>query len=302
LNRVFKISSVFSFLVIAILLSLIIYPLTSTVYGVVETAFKTDINFSKDNSKNVEARETYHREIDAEDLEGVSFNIGDGIIAVTGCDGYKVLLDAEFKVSGKKLGTCEKLLEKTEIDIRTSDNEIEVEVNVKDKRKYDAKVFLYVQVPRELNVHASVSRGLINIRDIDGRIDLGTKNGDITCDRIGGGVSFFTLNGSVFLKDISGDIEGFTVNGGITCEFRDLIPEQLEFTTGNGITRLDLHRIPDAIIEAKSTNGFIHVSGMPQLPKDKYIKRYKATLGDGKSKYELKSLNGSIILNIFAAE
>lgn len=244
------------------------------------------------------AQRTYSREFTEDDFNNIKVKIPDGIVVVTGSeDAQNVTVKGEFIVQGKKQEVCRQLADEINVTCDIDKHLLQIEADVKDKKHYDVNVFLEIETPRNVHVEASVSKGLIDVRNIHGNASIHLTTGDGYCANITGNVNFFVLNGSVNIEETAGQIDGIAGNEGITVTGDALVPAGLNLLAINGGTRVALKKAPNAAITASAGNGFVLLVNEENIS-DRLVRSYETILGLESGEYEIQSLNGSIIIDL----
>lgn len=145
-------------------------------------------------------------------------------------------------------------------------------------RDNDVKVEWTVRLPDGVNLGAHSVNGDVTVRDVTGRVDASTVNGDVDVSTRGVAEAS-TVNGSIRAAlgraDWTGTMSFHTVNGGITLE----VP-------GNFA----------ANVEAKTVNGSIETD-FPITVRGRFGSRtLRGTIGEGGRDLEIETVNGSIRL------
>ena len=244
------------------------------------------------------AEDSFHQVIEAAGLEEVALETVNGSIDVTGCDGDQIIFDAALMVEGKKEATCRELLEKIEIDVDKDGEILHIDYESKSKRGYSITVSYTLQVPRQLEIDAETVNGSIDLKGITGEVDLETINGSIDCFDLSGGASAETITGSIEFRNVSGELNAETINGSISCVCKGEAPESADFETINGKISVELHKTPDAHIEAAALNGKIRLYGLSNIELIKKAQTFSSVLGSGKGSYDFSTINGSITIDI----
>ncbi len=127
------------------------------------------------------------------------------------------------------------------------------------------------------------------------QVKLDAYNGSIAVDGVTGRLRFHTLNGSVRLVEAGGDVEGETTNGSVTVSVaaNGHFENGLRVETTNGSVRLELPESYSARVEASTVNGSIRTD-FPITVSGEIGKHLSFTLGSGGPEIEAKTTNGSI--------
>ena len=253
-------------------------------------------------SAKAKAEGSYSHSISAEGLELIDAESVNGSIEVTGYDGDLVNIDATIKIEGANEKTCQELLEKIEIKVKPSGNKLKIEYDANKKWGYEISVSYKIQAPSRMGVDAETVNGGISLSGMNGKADLETVNGSISYKGSSGKIDAETVNGSIEFIDATGEIGGEAVNGNLSVVCKDSAPANMDLETINGRIEIELGSTPDAMIDASAKNCKINLKGLPQVSLDKKARSFSSVLGNGSGSYELSTVNGSITINMPAAE
>ncbi len=160
-------------------------------------------------------------------------------------------------------------------------------------RKFEYHFDIKVMVPDYLYVSAST-----------------INDGDVTIADLKRGVNAGNINGAVLIKEISGRTQANTVNGDIEVWFANSPKEDSEFNTVNGTIEIYSPKDLSTVVTFESLNGelytdFENVKRLPnRLNKEKDGKgfRYRISkqspiqIGQGGPEMEFKMVNGSVYI------
>ena len=206
---------------------------------------------------------------------GGKFTIDDanGTIAISCWDQNQV------EITATKHAETQADLDAIRIDIKQSNDKIEVRTVYSSPGPHNSGVSYQVVVPKELdNLRANTANGSISAENVNGNVSLRSENGVITATSLKGSFSLDTTNGSINADctDLGGDGHLQTTNGSIT---------------------LALPRSADALIDATTTVGRINSNlSANKLNKGVVGETLQARLGVGSHHLEAKTTNGSIRL------
>lgn len=206
---------------------------------------------------------------------GGKFTIDDanGTIAISCCD------QNEVEITATKHADTQATLDAIRIDIKQSNDKIEVRTVYSSPGPHNAGVSYQVVVPKGLgNLTANTANGSISAENVNGNVSLRSENGVITATSLKGSFSLDTTNGFINADctDLGGDGHLQTTNGSII---------------------LALPRSADALIDASTTVGRIN-SNLPANKVNQAVvgETLQAKLGAGSHHLEAKTTNGSIRL------
>lgn len=135
-----------------------------------------------------------------------------------------------------------------------------------------------IAVPRSLaRVEARTSNGAITVTDCNGTVVAGTSNGAIQ------------LRGTRAIEELE------TSNGAIDAEVRALDTDA-RATTSNGAIRLRLAPSLNAVIEARTSNAQVTVSGLALNTTSSGQGEVRGTIGAGGPRLVVETSNGAITL------
>lgn len=152
--------------------------------------------------------------------------------------------------------TQEELAEKVEIEIRSTDDRLDIHIKQKEKynwsgwnNKYNVSCEVYV--PENTSCYLKSSDGNIRIRDLSADQKCRTSDGDIWASNIGGALQAITSDGDVTVDQITGNIQLESSDGDLKAETVD---GDARLTTSDGDIRL--YKV-NGIIEASTSDGDI---------------------------------------------
>jgi hypothetical protein len=99
-----------------------------------------------------------------------------------------------------------------------------------------------IEVPADLPVRADADNGGIDVRGMDGRVDLSTDNGSVEVSDVGGDITIEGDNGSIRADDLTADtVVAETDNGSIVLELLEP-PNSVRARSNNGSVEVVLPR------------------------------------------------------------
>ena len=206
---------------------------------------------------------------------GGKFSIDDanGTIAISCWDRNEV------EITATKHAESQADLDAIRIDIKQSNDKIEVRTVYSSPGRHNGGVSYQVVVPKELgNLTASTANGSISAENVNSNVSLSSENGAITATSLKGRFSLDTVNGSINAEctELGGDGHLHTTNGSIT---------------------LALPMSADALIDAATTVGRINSNlSANKINTGVVGETLEARLGAGSHHLEAKTTNGSIRL------
>ena len=213
--------------------------------------------------------------------DGGRFSISNvnGSITITGGSGDSVEIIATKKADNQKE------LDKIEIDITHSADEIVVETELGKSSKWYSRGDNSGHVKYEVVVPVNTELDTVD-----------TVNGGVTINGVAGNVVAESVNGGVEVKDLEGDANLSTVNGSIDAEFSKLGGQQnVKAETVNGRVTIVLPESADVRISADTLNGSINGRAFG-LETDKGFvgSDLNGNIGDGSARLNIDTVNGSI--------
>lgn len=185
----------------------------------------------------------------------------------------------EVEITATKHAETQADLDAIRIDIKQSNDKIEVRTAYSSPGPHNGEVSYQVVVPKELGkLTANTANGTVSAENVNGNVSLRSENGAITATSLRGPFSLDTTNGSINADctDLGGDGHLHTTNGSIT---------------------LALPRSADALIDAATTIGRIKSNlSANKINRGVVGETLEARLGAGSHHLEAKTMNGSIRL------
>jgi len=145
---------------------------------------------------------------------------------------------------------------------------------------------------------AHTVNGNIEIRDTKGNIDIHTTNGSIRVENVEGTITAKSVNGNISLSGVTSVKEARTTNGSIKAGITGSAPEGMNINTVNGSVELSFPQDINAEMDIESAHGKISAPGGLTINMETISPRHMTgKLGAGGNKIQVKTVNGSIILN-----
>jgi DUF4097 and DUF4098 domain-containing protein YvlB len=241
----------------------------------------------------------------------------DGSINVRGWDRNEVSVEVE------KVGSDQQTVDRIQVKTSQDGNAITVDVPKPSPlessgMRRSPSANLVVTVPMKTAVVARSGDGSIEVRSVNGKVDLNTDDGSVRVEEIGGDLIARTGDGSVQGRKVDGRAEIRTGDGsvgldgvltGVTIETRDGSIEvtarpgsrtdtDWDVTTGDGHVRLEVPAGFGAEVDARSGDGRVRVDTLTDTPegRDRDDERSSVTgrLGGGGKALRVRSSSGSI--------
>ncbi|NVM04367.1 MAG: DUF4097 family beta strand repeat protein [Candidatus Helarchaeota archaeon] len=232
---------------------------------------------------------------------------------------------ANIKVKAGSMDDAEDFLEKVEINVDKSIDEIEIEVDYPKREgkgfwdiffgwgKPSVSISFLLNVPKITNLDMNTTNGKVKVYDIEGKVYSNSTNGSINVEKVIGDAELKTTNGSILASNVKGDINAKTTNGKVNLkgiignvsakstngEIHSQIIEidvaiEMNFKTTNGSIEVSLPSGIDADLDASTTNGKIS-SEFPVVVQGEINKRHiTGKINNGGPLIYIRTTNGSI--------
>ncbi len=174
-----------------------------------------------------------------------------------------------------------------------------------------------VTAPRRMQLAARTGDGRIEVRDLEGTVDVNSGDGRIAASNVNGQLQAHTGDGQIQIDSVTGRVDADSGDGPIEIAGR---LDALTVRTGDGSVRVDaaqgssmkgdwrittgdgriVMRVPpdfNAEVDASTGDGTVHVDGISNPPRDsddREQRRVVGRLGSGGSTLQLRSGDGSI--------
>jgi len=226
---------------------------------------------------SVTEEETFSFKLD----DGGRFSLSNvnGSVVIAGGPGDSVEIIATKKADNQKD------LDKIEIEITHSANEIVVETELGDSDSW----YSFGSNSGSVKYEVIVPTGT-NLDSVE------TVNGSVNISGVSGNVVAESVNGDLDVSDLAGDVELSTVNGSIEAEFSRLEDQQrVKAETVNGRVTINLPENANVDINADTLNGGINASDFG-LETDKGFvgSDLNGKIGNGGARLNIDTVNGSI--------
>jgi hypothetical protein len=127
------------------------------------------------------------------------------------------------------------------------------------------------------------------------RVEVETTNGSVRVRGTSGALRASTTNGGVEITDATGPVEAETTNGSIRSDFRKAPAEGWNrFSTTNGAISITLPADASGQFAASTVNGGISTDFPLQVSGRVGGRRLRGQLGDGRARFEARTVNGSV--------
>jgi len=118
----------------------------------------------------------------------------------------------------------------------------------KGRRRVEAKYV--ITLPAKFNVQLKTSGGAIEVKDVDGRVKLDTRGGDLRVQGGGGSLEGHTSGGSVAVKSFQGPVQVNTSGGSVRL---DEVAGAVDGSTSGGSVSASLSAVAESV--KLSTSG-----------------------------------------------
>jgi hypothetical protein len=247
----------------------------------------------------------------------------DGSINVRGWDRNEVAVEVE------KVGPDQQAVDRIQVKTSQDGNAITVDVPKPSPletsgMRRSPSANLVVTVPMKTAVVARSGDGSIEVRSVNGKVDLDTDDGSVRVEEIGGDLVARTGDGSVHGRNVDGHAEIRTGDGsvgldgvltGVTIETRDGSIEvtarpgsrtdtDWDVTTGDGNIQMEVPKGFGAEIDARTGDGRVQVDTLTDTPEgrtreDDERSSVTGRLGGGGKALRVRSSSGSISVKLW---
>lgn len=237
-----------------------------------------------------------------------------GRTRVVGEDRDDVCLRAMKQARAESREVGQRILDQIRIAAEEGeDGELDVDVRIPRRWNRRSNVHLEVLVPRDLQVtvtaangkvclkgiraavKARCSSGAIDIREVEGDVEVFTANAKISCACTCGRLVARSSNGKIELGEHSGSIDASTSNGAIHASVAELDSSGILLATSNGRIVLHLPEKVDADVDLRVENGEIRNQRLLASQTGE-SGRLRGRLGRGGAAIKLSTSNGTISL------
>jgi len=247
----------------------------------------------------------------------------DGSIEIRGWDRDEVVVEVE------RTGPDQKTVDRIQVKATQTGNAITVDVQKPSPlettgMRRTPSANLVVSVPLKTAVVARSGDGSIEVRRVNGKLELDTDDGGVRVEEIVGDLTVRTGDGHVYGRKVDGQVEVHTGDGtigldgvltGVKVETRDGAVDvtarpgsrtdgEWEVTTGDGDVRVEVPQGFGAEIDARTGDGRVRVdsiTGAADAKKDEREDRdsVTGTLGGGGKALRLRTSSGSITVKLW---
>jgi len=126
-------------------------------------------------------------------------------------------------------------------------------------------------------------------------LDVSTRNGGVSVEKMKGRLDLSTVNGGIHLTDVAGDVRAETTNGGVSASLAGSTWDGggLDLRTTNGSVTLEIPKGYNARLETGTTNGGFSID-FPITVQGRLGRRISTTLGQGGPTIRATTVNGAV--------
>ncbi|MCE2433864.1 MAG: DUF4097 family beta strand repeat protein [Candidatus Latescibacteria bacterium] len=247
--------------------------------------------------------ETVEYTLDFTPGKKLSVHARNGGITLKTWERDQVFVRAIKKAKASDEEDAEELLETTTIEIKETDNGIEIRTKHPDNKwkifkNWNISVNYTVTVPQSVSLNLEAVNGSISVPSTTGNVKSETVNGSIKINGTRGAIDVETVNGKINLTEIIGGVKAETVNGSIEIAIAEQIQDNIRAEAVNGGLQLSLPSDFQGRIQAESTIGHIDTEFPIEVKgrvSGRISKSIKGDLNGGKGpNIKLQTLNGGI--------
>jgi len=185
-------------------------------------------------------------------------NILLGDVLLRGTDSKEIRFTEKVLIKKRSEEDAMKLWKKIHTELKEKSQGFELENGLKDQKiRYGhalKSVKYIVDVPKEISVSLSTTGGDLNIKDINGEIELVTAGGDVILKKLDGKISVKTLGGDINSLNLEGNIDLFSAGGDVEC--KNIIGNTKMKTMGGDI----ILEVVKGIVKGKTFGGDISIN------------------------------------------
>ena len=128
------------------------------------------------------------------------------------------------------------------------------------------------------------------------RLEVSGNNGTFRAAHLTGHVKALVTNGSVELTGLAGSVDAGAVNGRVSVKMAQ-VTDRIRLEATNGRIELEIPASTKAVLDARSMNGGIHVSGLHgQEASGRRIQTLESQLNGGGPEIAIRVSNGRITI------
>jgi hypothetical protein len=126
------------------------------------------------------------------------------------------------------------------------------------------------------------------------RLEMSGNNGAFRADALTGHVKALVTNGSVELTDLAGSVDAAAINGRVSLKMAQ-VTGRIRLEATNGRIDLEIPAKTKAVLDARSMNGAIRVTGLSgQEVSGRRIQTLESQLNGGGPEIDIRVTNGRI--------
>ncbi len=245
------------------------------------------------------ASQDFSFEIDTADHSGLQLYAVNGSVEIVGVSNLaKAEIRGEMRVESDSRSDAEEHLGLLDVEVDSLDSSLIVRTmqpTRSDGRNYI--VHYHLRVPANWRAAVDQSNGEIRLIGLMSAATVRADNGEVFAESLEDSLLAGVVNGSLVLKNIYGSVSAEMVNGSISGDV-SLPPDGecvLKMTNGPIMLRIPVST--SARFSAGTVNGTVQVHGLTFYDLQSSRKSVQGTLGQGRGRIELKSVNGDIVVS-----
>lgn len=246
--------------------------------------------------QSTEIRTTF--EVPPADALVLVVKTSNGDVTVAGGNADVVTVDAEIHVNGRKAEVCNELAQKTRQLIEQparKGSKLLFDPTLPHRLGYGVSISYTLTMPARMGLELETANGELTAANSNSDCSFETTNGNINAHSISGKVTAESVNGSIILTKIrTNSLKAETVNGRIESQCIGAAPETIDISTVNGGIDVTLPKGANAALSVNTVNGNLFISTSRGDITSKNRGSIDMTIGEGKGKYNLSSVNGSV--------
>lgn len=217
-----------------------------------------------------------------------------GHVRVEGWDQDRVELRITKKVKAKSSAEARKAMQELKVTIDSTAERLHVKTRKPESMEGMLGWLRNAGIEYQASYSLKVPRHvLLKARTVNGGVDVGNLNGDISARTTNGGIELSEVAGTI---DASGTVSADTTNGRIKVAIHSVPPHaQMDFSTTNGAIEVSLPADIQTHLKARTTNGGISTDFPVKVEGKRNRRSIDTALNGGGDGYiSLRTTNGGI--------